>query len=112
MRDTGDKRTVVLLYANASEDGIVFRKELDEIAKGGVPPLKVVHVLSRPEKDWIGEKGHVDREKIERYVGENIQGKVFYICGPVEMQKDIIATLRDLGVADKHIRQEIFSFLD
>ena len=80
--------------------------------KGGAPSLKVVHVLSRPEQNWTGEKGHVDREKIERYIGDNIREKVFYICGPPEMRKDVISSLKGLGVADRNIRTEIFTFLD
>jgi len=112
MRDTGDGRGVVLLYANRKEDGIVFRRELQEIAAGGTPNLTLVHVLSRPHEGWKGETGHVDGEMIEKYCGDTMEGKTFYICGPVQMAEALVRILRKMGVSDRRIRREIFSFLD
>ncbi|MFP4392165.1 MAG: ferric reductase-like transmembrane domain-containing protein [Desulfohalobiaceae bacterium] len=112
MRDTRDTRSVTLLYANRREDQIVFRQELEEIAAGQWPDLQLVHVLSRPGEDWSGEMGHIDQEKIERFCAQNLTEKVFYICGPLRLSKALISTLRNMGVPDKRIRHEIFSFLD
>jgi len=112
MRDMEDNRSVLLLYANPVEDHIIFREELASIENGQYPLLKVVHVLSKPDDSWTGERGHIDREKIERFCGSKLGEKVFYVCGPQGMRKSVIASLRDLGVADKQIRVEIFSFLD
>jgi ferredoxin-NADP reductase len=112
MRDTRDTRSVTLLYANRNEDQIVFREELNDIAAGQWPVLDLVHVLSRPEGDWRGESGHIDRDKIEKFCGQNLGTKVFYVCGPLRMSTALISTLRDMGVPDQRIRREIFSFLD
>lgn len=112
MRDTRDSRSVLLFYANPAEDRIVFHEELTEIENGRHPLLKVVHVLSRPKEGWTGEKGHVDREKIERFCGADLKGKAFYLCGPPTMLKAVITNLRGMDVADRQIREEIFSFLD
>ncbi|MFO8031544.1 MAG: ferredoxin reductase family protein [Desulfohalobiaceae bacterium] len=112
MRDTWDTRTVTLLYANRKENQIVFRKELSDIAAGQWPNLQLVHVLSRPGGDWNGESGHIDQEKIEKFCGQNLTGKVFYVCGPLRMSKTLISILRNMGVPDKRLRHEIFSFLD
>ncbi len=112
MRDTRDTRSVTLLYANRNEDQIVFREELNDIAAGQWPDLDLVHVLSRPEEDWRGESGHIDWDKIEKFCGQNLGTKVFYVCGPLRMSTALISTLRDMGVPDQRIRREIFSFLD
>lgn len=112
MRDNRDTRSVTLLYANRREDQIVFRQELEEIAAGQWPNLQLVHVLSRPEEHWSGESGHIDQDKIEKFCGHNLTEKVFYICGPLRLSKALISTLRNMGVPDKRIRHEIFSFLD
>ena len=112
MRDTRDNRSVLLMYANRSEDQIVFRDELDEMAKGKHPDLTLVHVLSRPDEKWEGEKGHMDREKIEKYCGRDLQEKTFYICGPLKMSEKLIAVLLDMGIPKKRMRREIFSFID
>jgi len=112
MRDTGDTRFVLLLYANRKQSQIVFRDELDEIAKGKHPDLTLVHVLSRPGDKWNGETGHLNRKKIEKYCGTDLGGKSFYVCGPLKMADALISTLQDMGVPQRKIRREIFSFLD
>jgi len=112
MRDTKDTRSAVLMYANRREDQIVFRDELEDMASGGYPDLTVVHVLSRPEDEWTGETGHLNRKKIEKYCGTDLKGKAFYVCGPLKMADALITTLQDMGVPQKKIRREIFSFLD
>jgi predicted ferric reductase len=112
MRDTQDNRSVVLLYANRHENQIVFRRELDEIASGSWPNLNLIHVLSRPNEGWTGESGHVNKQLIEKYCGPNLKRKTFYVCGPPKMAQTLISTLQNMGVQDKRIRQEIFSFLD
>ena len=111
MRDSKSTMPVVLLYGNRHEKDIVFKIELEEIEKGGHPVLKVVHVLSKPDENWNGETGYIDQEKIEKYCGV-LKGKGFYVCGPPGLVKKTIKNLRDLGVKDKRIHVELFSFLD
>jgi ferredoxin-NADP reductase len=112
MRDTKDTRPVLLLYGNPDTGSIVFRRELDEIAEGGNPGLKVVHVLSHPDKEWTGERGIIDGEKLSRYCGQDLPGKTFYVCGPPPLITGVISALREMGVSHRQIRVEIFSFLD
>jgi predicted ferric reductase len=110
MRDTKSDISVVLLYANLREGDIVFKAELKKIEKGGYPALKVVHVLSKADENWDGETGFVDREKIQKYCGE-LKDKGFYLCGPPGLVDKTIKNLHDLGVSDRYIHIEIFSFL-
>ena len=112
MRDTDDDRSVLLLYGNRTEKDIVFRDELEAIEKGKRPDLTVVHVLSGAGKDWTGETGHVDRERIEKYCGVDLSKRIFYVCGPQKMAEAVIKTLLEMGVSKSRIRQEIFSFLN
>ena len=112
MHDTEDSRTVTLFYANRREEDILFREELKDMATGEHPRLMVVNVLSRPGSDWRGETGRVDGERIRRYCGPDLREKTYYVCGPLKMARDLIKALKEMGVPDKRIRREIFSFLD
>lgn len=112
MRDTKDKRSVLLLYGNPNTGQIAFRHELDEIEAGGLPRLKVVHVLSDPEEGWRGEQGLIDAEKITRTCGPDLSGKTFYVCGPPPLVTGVVNALYNMGVSHRQIRVEIFSFLD
>jgi predicted ferric reductase len=110
MRDTRAPFRVLLIDANSNENDIIFRRELAEIEAGGYPRLKTVHVLSKPGKDWPGEIGHVDRERIERLCDGDFKDRAFYVCGPKGMLHATLKNLRDLGVAQNRIHYEIFSF--
>ena len=109
MRDTKAEVDVMLLYANRTEKDIVFREELAAIEAGDAPRLKVVHILSAPEPGWNGETGYVDREKIARYLSDNMSEKAFYVCGPPAMNTKVIETLLAMGVPYPRIHTEIFS---
>lgn len=111
MRDTQAERRVLLLYSNKTESDIVFREELarmeEEVGRG--PKLQVVHVLSRPEETWPGEKGHLDREKLARLCGERLGTASFFLCCPPPLIHSLVPILRDLAVADSRIHFEYFS---
>ena len=109
MRDTKADKNVLLLYANNTEDDIVFRGELDAMAGKTAPQLRVVHVLGRAEREWSGEQGFIDRAKIEKHVIGDIKNKTFYLCGPPPMMTALIAVLIELGVPSKRIRSERFA---
>lgn len=109
MRDTRADKSVLHFFANRSENDIVFRKELAQMEGGSRPELKVVHVLSRPDEAWQGEKGYLDREKIARLGGLRLAASTFFLCCPPPMLQDLVPTLRDLGVADNQIHFEYFS---
>jgi predicted ferric reductase len=109
MRDTKAEVDVMLLYANRTEKDIVFREELAAIEAGDAPRLKVVHILSVPEPGWNGETGYVDREKIARYLSDNMSEKAFYVCGPPAMNTKVIETLLAMGAPYPRIHTEIFS---
>jgi predicted ferric reductase len=108
MLDSGADVSVVLICANRHERDILFRQELDDIAAGARPQLKVVHVLSAPERDWTGEKGHVDVPMIRRHVASLGPDKTFYICGPPGMTAALIGDLVRAGVRSAKIRTERF----
>lgn len=112
MRDRQENLRVLLLYANRTESAIVFRQELEAIAAGRYPLLRVVHVLSRAGEEWTGEKGHIDREMLERYIEGDLSRKTFYICGPGPLMKATVANLKAMGVKDRQIRTELFRLID
>lgn len=112
MRDTASSISVAFIYANRSQQDIVFREELTQIEAGGYPRLKVTHVLSRPEPGWEGEVGHLDESLILRFCEGRLEGKSFYLCGPPGLVAVSLEALKRLRIPSHRIRREIFSFLD
>ena len=109
MRDTNADKDVLLLYANNTEEDIVFRRELDEIASGRAPRLRVVHVLGKPGGDWQGERGSVGNELIGKYCPDGLANKAFWLCGPPPMMTALIALLIGHGVPSRRVRSERFA---
>ena len=108
MRDTRKQANVVLLYANRTEEDIVFRCELAEIESGAQPHLKVIHVIASPKTGWSGESGHLDKDKISRLVGNREERTGYYICAPPRMVDMAIESLRSMGISYAQIRTEVF----
>ncbi len=109
MRDTGADKDALLVYVNRAERDIVFREELDAIAGGERPRLRVVHVLTRPEGNWNGETGHLDRDRLARLIGSEYRQKMCYVCGPSPMMAKVVRALQELGVPASRIEYERFS---
>lgn len=111
MRDTRHEGSVLLLFANRSEADIVFRRQLDEIAAGGHPRLRVVHILNQAPDGWHGERGRIDAQMLARHCGPGAAaaGKGYYVCGPRGMSNDVMAALRALGVRARQIHYERFA---
>ena len=95
----------VLLYANRTQNDIVFKDELDQIAKR--PNAEIVLVLS-DDPEYAGETGKLERDRIQRLVPD-ISTRDVYLCGPVPMMDALIEVLRQLGVPKSHIHYEKFS---
>jgi predicted ferric reductase len=109
MRDTAADANALLIDCNHTEGDIVFREELDQIAAGTRPKLRVVHVLTRPSGSWNGESNHIDREKLARLMGTDDAKRMYYVCGPGPMMRNVFAALRELGVPPSRIDYERFA---
>lgn len=97
----------LMLYFNHSTAEIVFRQELEDLARQ-MPTFSLVHVLSQPETGWTGERGRLDENLFRKYVPEP-KGALCWISGPpamVEAYKDLV---RQVGIGEEALRTDIFS---
>jgi ferredoxin-NADP reductase len=109
LAETDDIRRVLLVYGNRTEKDIIFKTELDEIAQRANPTLRVIYVLSKPEEEWAGERGHIDLALLRRLLAPRASDRRYYLCGPVKMMADTQKALKALGVAEDHIFFEQFA---
>ena len=54
LRNSDDKTLISLVFANTTEEDILKKKEIDELAKKH-SNLRVTHVVSKPSKSWEKE---------------------------------------------------------
>ena len=108
MRDQGEPRRVLLAYASRSAADVLFSDELEGMAAGGRPALKVVHVLAEAPPSWAGESGTLDVDRLLGLCG-GVEGKAFYLCCPPPMAVGLIRGLRHKGVSPSRIHADYFS---
>ncbi len=99
------QKDTVLLYANRTEKDIVFHSEFMRLVQKY--SAKIIHILSDDMK-YIGEKGQLDEEKIQRLVPDVTSREVF-LCGPPPMMEAVKHMLVGLGVPQSRIHFEKFS---
>jgi len=109
MRERGDRRPAVLVYANPDWDSVAFREELDDLQR--TLRLKVVHVLEKAPQGWQGETGMVTGELLERHVGAETHAWPHFLCGPPPMVQGVKDGLLALGVPLRHVDSEIFDMV-
>jgi predicted ferric reductase len=101
----GEKGNAVLLYGNRTEADTIFLQELRDLSQRIAMPL---HNILSEQKDYKGETGFIDAEKILRLVPD-VRERDIFLCGPPPMMWGIIDQLKALGVPETHIHYERFS---
>lgn len=104
---------VVLVYANETEDAIIFKDELTKWKNNYGERLTVYHVLNNPTGAISGDlKGIMTVEKTKELINKYIpltDDKEYFICGPGPMMQNIENSLKDLGVAKEKVHLEYFT---
>lgn len=109
MKDTSDKRKATLIYGNKNWEDITFREELEDLTK--VINLRLIHVLEEPDDTWIGETGFVTQALLQKYLPENPNDYMFFICGPKPLMDVTEISLRNLKIDWRRIYTERFEIV-
>ena len=107
LKETEDRRPVLLLYGNKDERDILFREEFDALPDH----VETVHILSEAADDWQGPRGYVTRDVLETFAAERLsdpQTHVF-LCGPAAMMSSVMRDLKAMGVPDSRVHYERFA---
>jgi ring-1,2-phenylacetyl-CoA epoxidase subunit PaaE len=121
---------VILLYGSRSEEEIIFKNELDRLAKRYEGQLTITHTLSQPKREkskglgglfskgkitWEGKTGRIDANLIGQFLAENPprhKQSEYFICGPGNMIEIAEKALLAKGVNKENIHHEYFSSPD
>lgn len=109
LKDPKDKTTMSLIYANQTEDDILMRKEIEDLAKRYPDRFKFHYTIDRPPNNWAYSTGFINKEMIERHLPSASADKSTQIlmCGPPPMIKfACLPNLEALGFSE----DEFFTF--
>lgn len=106
LADRGDERPIWLVYGASSLDTMVFREELDEVARR--LDVRTTLIPQVPPAEWAGDAGLPSPELLARVLGPAPEGIHAFLCGPKPMSDMAQQALHDLGVPLRRIHFELF----
>ena len=86
-KDKKDKTRAYLLYANKTEEDILLREELDQLAKDYPKKFKLHYTLDDPPKGWKFSQGFIDEKMIRNHMPTYTPKAMVMMCGPPPMIK-------------------------
>ena len=107
LSDMKDHRRVTLVWSNRTRKQVVYPEEFMDLEKR-LPGLKVIHVFTR-EPEYEGEKGRLNKERLERLLSGCTRDSIVLVCGPPQMMTEVKRTLADLGFPRRAIWSERFT---
>jgi len=84
-RDPDDNTCLSLLFANQSEDDILLRKELEEVAEEHPERFKLWYTVDRPTEGWKYSSGFINADMIEKSLFPPSSDNLVLLCGPPPM---------------------------
>jgi ferredoxin-NADP reductase len=106
MDDLCLETSVTLLYCVRTSSDIIFESELEQL-RSRLKNFQFHVLLSQPDAEWSGPRGHVSREFIEHTV-KDIVSPDYFLCGPPAFMEASRGILTGLGVRPERIKQESF----
>jgi len=99
LRDPNDKTSLSLLFANQTEDDILVREELEELAKKCPEQFKLHYTLDNPpEENWKHSSGFINKDMIQTHLPASNDSTLIILCGPPPMIKyACVPNLTELG---------------
>merc|ERR1719230_38157 len=87
LKDPSDNTQVSLLYANQTENDILVRDMLDDLAAKHPKRFKVWYTLDRPPADWKYSTGFITDAMIAEQLPAAGSDTLVLMCGPPPMVK-------------------------
>jgi ferredoxin-NADP reductase len=110
--DLAEPRDIVFVHAARTPADIIFRNELDLVARN-MPSFRFVPICETdsPAERWHGLSGRLTPEMLRLAVPDAVERTVF-TCGPAPFMAAVKGMLADAGHDRTHYFEESFSFED
>lgn len=102
---------ITLVYANRNKNSVIFKNELDDLAKREKNRFEVVYSYDTADMFWFGLKGFLTGDTVRKQVQKCERGlaQEFYVCGPGPMMETVKSALLGMGVAADKVNIEYFT---
>ena len=91
-----------LLFANQTEQDILLRDELEQLAESNSVTFKLWYTVDRAPEEWKYSKGFIDEAMLKEHMPPPTDETLICICGPPPMIKfACIPNLEKLGYTER-----------
>lgn len=87
LKHQDDKTEMSLLFANQTEQDILLREDLEDIAEKNADRFKLWYTLDRPPEDWKYSSGFISADMIKNHLPPPGDHTQILMCGPPPMIK-------------------------
>nr|CAD7425580.1 unnamed protein product [Timema monikensis] len=84
-KEEDDHTEMSLLFANQSEDDILLKQELEDVAESFPDQFKLWYTVDRPTEGWKYSTGFVSAEMIQEHLFPPSRDTLVLMCGPPPM---------------------------
>ncbi|KAK4238571.1 hypothetical protein C8A03DRAFT_43688 [Achaetomium macrosporum] len=112
-RKAGDRTEVDLIFANVTEQDILLKEDLDQLARED-KGFRVHYVLDKPPAGWTGGVGYVTAEMIQKWLPKPADDVKILLCGPPPMVSGLKKATESLGFRKARpvskLEDQVFAF--
>ncbi|RKU41269.1 NADH-cytochrome b5 reductase [Coniochaeta pulveracea] len=112
-RKAGDRTEVDLIFANVTQQDILLKEDLDELAASD-PGVRVHYVLDKPPEGWTGGVGYVTADMITKWLPAPAPDVKILLCGPPPMISGLKKATEALGYKKARpvskLEDQVFAF--
>ena len=102
---------VSLLFGNKKVSSIMFKEDLEALKNAHLSRFQLIHVLSQEDREFGILNGRINNAKgaeLTKHLLNLADINEFFLCGPEGMVSEVSRGLRASGIAEEHIRYELF----
>ncbi len=107
IRSATPQRKITVFYSNKTNEGIIFRKELDKLSLQSEGNLIVRFYVTQEESCMHGKQGRIPAGDILSYCRTSVDQEIF-ICGSISFVRDYWRLLKNNSVSEEKIYTEAF----
>lgn len=108
MVDRKDHRAVTLIWSNRSQEDMVYQEELNDLTSKLIG-LRPLFVFTGASAEGVST-GRLNLEKLQTMLQPCSRRAAVFVCGPVQMMKQVKDDLKGIGFASRSIYTETFGF--
>jgi cytochrome-b5 reductase len=112
-RKAGDRTEVDLIFANVTQQDILLKEDLDDLAASD-PGVRVHYVLDKPPEGWTGGVGYVTADMITKWLPAPAPDVKILLCGPPPMISGLKKATEALGYKKARpvskLEDQVFAF--